>query len=342
MQVYRKAYAIQPSATLMNVGHQEVFGYRPDKRRMPKAIGKVKRKPAISIIGAGRLGTALALALVSRGYLVEALVTRQLSRAQKATRLLSTSALALSETQLDELPASKLILIATPDDVIGSVARRLAAAQKGMPKGRTVLHTSGALSSAVLKPLSDVGFHAGSLHPLVSVSDSASGAANLPDAFFCLEGDGAAVRVARQVVRDLGGRSFSIDSRHKALYHAAAVMASGHLVALFDIAAEMLQRCGLDQKNAQRVLLPLVESTVKNLSSSGPARALTGTFARGDLATIRKHLAALAGDGPAEALTAYRLLGQRSLMLMTMNGADPAILKQIADVLKRAPKNRRR
>src|ERR1700687_1701610 len=130
---------------------------------MPRKIGLIKRRPAVSIIGAGRLGTALALALASRGYLVEALVTRQLSRAQKATKLLSASALAFSETQLDELPASELILIVTPDDVIATVARKLAAAQKGMPQGRTVLHTSGALSSAVLKPLAEVGFHAGSL-----------------------------------------------------------------------------------------------------------------------------------------------------------------------------------
>jgi len=114
------------------------------------------------------------------------------------------------------------------------------------------------------------------------------------------------------------------------------------VVALFDIAAEMLQRCGLDQKNAQSVLLPLVESTVKNLSGSEPARALTGTFSRGDLTTIRRHLEALALEGPAEALTAYRLLGQRSLMLMAKNGADPAILKRIANVLKRAPTKRGR
>lgn len=309
---------------------------------MPKRIAKVKRKLSVSIIGAGRLGTALALALAARGYPVQAVVSRRLSQAQKARRLLGGKALALSESQLNQLPARGLVLISTPDDVIGEVARNLAKAQKGSAPGRSALHVSGALSSEVLKPLAEVGFHVGSLHPLVSVSDSVSGVISLGNAFYCLEGDDTAVRVARMLVRDLGGRSFAIDSRHKALYHAAAVMASGHVVALFDIATEMLTRCGLNQTSARRVLLPLVGSTVKNLSSSEPARALTGTFARGDLATVRRHLAALTSDTLEDALAAYRLLGQRSLRLMEKNGADHRILNQIDSALKRAAKARRR
>src|SRR5207245_750798 len=106
------------------------------------------------------------------------------------------------------------------DDVITLIAGRLAAFQKDVSPSRTVLHTSGALSSKILAPLAAVGLHIGSLHPLVSVSDPVSGAANLREAFYCLEGDRAALRVARAVVRDLGGQSFSIDSRNKALYHA--------------------------------------------------------------------------------------------------------------------------
>jgi predicted short-subunit dehydrogenase-like oxidoreductase (DUF2520 family) len=300
-----------------------------------RRASQIQIKPTVSIIGAGRLGTALALALASRGYSVEAVVARSLSHAQKARRALADG-LALSESQLSELPASTLILIATPDDVISSVARKLAKSQKGKPKGRTVLHTSGALSSEMLKPLQSVGFHTGSLHPLVSVSDSRVGAADLQAAFYCLEGDPEATRLARRIVRDLGGRSFSIDSRQKALYHASAVMASGHMVALFDLALEMLTRCGLNEATARKVLMPLIESTVRNLSNSTPARALTGTFARGDLATVRKHLEALISEGQGDALAAYRLLGKRSLKLLKENGGDAAVLKQIQKILDQA------
>ena len=144
------------------------------------------------------------------------------------------------------------------------------------------------------------------------------------------------MRVARALVRNLGGQSFSIDSESKALYHAAAVMASGHLVALFDIAAEMLVRCGVDQKSARRVLMPLVESTVKNLLSSDPAHALTGTFARGDLATVQRHLEALNANGLFDGLRAYQLLGRRSLELAKRNGANAIVVKKIVSVLDQA------
>jgi predicted short-subunit dehydrogenase-like oxidoreductase (DUF2520 family) len=301
---------------------------------MPKQAATPGGKLTVSLVGAGRLGTALALALASRGYEIQAVVARRVAAARKAARLFDKQPMALSEKQLDRLPQSGLILIATPDDIISTTARSLAATLRHAPSGRTALHTSGALSSKVLSPLAEAGFHVGSIHPLVSVSDPESGAAGLREAFYCLEGDRAALRVARSVVRDLGGRSFSIHARNKALYHAAAVMASGHIVALIDIAMEMLARCGLDRRDAQRVLLPLIKSTVNNLSISDPAHALTGTFARGDLATVKRQLAALNAEDLGEALGAYKLLGYRSLQLARKSGAPQALLKKIADTLE--------
>lgn len=301
---------------------------------MPRSQKQIKNRPKVSIIGAGRLGTALALGLVTRGYSIEALVTRRLAQAQKGRRLVPGVRLALTDNQLDELPDSELILIATPDDTIASVAAKLAQTQRLTAPGRTVLHTSGALSSEVLKPLADPGFHTGSLHPLISVSEPRAGVASLSGAFYCVEGDQEALRVAQRIVKDLGGRSFSIESHHKALYHAAAVMASGHMTALFDLAAEMLTRCGLDDANARRVLLPLLESTWKNLTTSDPSGALTGTFARGDEATVQKHLAALGSIGEPDALKAYRLLGRRSLRLLAKKGGGPAVIKRIERMLE--------
>ena len=306
---------------------------------MSRKTPQIESKPAISVIGAGRLGTALALALAAQGYPVEAMVARRLGHAQRARRTLAGTGLALSAGQLKALPPSKLILITTPDDAIESVARELARVQKGMPGGRTVLHTSGALSSEVLEPLMDIGFHTGSLHPLVSVSDPVVGAADLRGAFFCMEGNAAGLRVARQIVRDLGGHGFSIEAGHKALYHAAAVMASGHMTALFDIAIEMLAHCGLSAPRARKVLLPLVESAARNLSTMEPARALTGTFARGDVATVRRHLKALEEQGLPEALAAYVLLGRRSLSLIKRNEPQDA---QISKLLQLSKKGTRR
>jgi len=287
----------------------------------------------ISIIGAGRLGTALAIALDSRGYDVQAVVARRLNHARKAARSLSCNSRALREGQLGDLPDSNLFLISTPDDAINAVAAQLKVAKENSGRKGTVLHTSGALSSAVLDPLAELGFHTGSLHPLVSISNPQVGASAFGGAFFCLEGDQTAMRVGKGLVKDLGGRSFSIESRHKALYHAAAVMSSGHVTALFDLAVEMLTNCGLTPDAARRILLPLLESTWKNLTTSDAAGALTGTFARGDEATVKKHLAALKGAKISDALAVYRLLGIRSLELFAEHGGKPTTTKRIRKLL---------
>jgi len=304
---------------------------------MPKAAHKIKSKPSFSIVGSGRLGTALAIAMSSAGYRSEAVVTRHPARAKKAAALVGGATLALSANELHLLPPSKIVFIATPDDEIANGAQTLADAQRNRVKGRIVLHTSGALSSDVLAPLAAIGFQVGSLHPLASVSDPRTGPANLRGAFYCIEGDVGAARMARAIVRDLKGRSFSIRARYKPLYHAAAVMASGHVVALVDLAAEMLVKCGLDPGKARRVLRPLLESTLTNLLTGDPASALTGTFARGDLATVQRHLSVLGGPGLSVALDVYRALGAHSLDLTKKHGADAQILDKMSKALESFP-----
>ena len=305
-----------------------------------------QRKPTINIIGAGRLGTALALALAARGYHIEAIMARRLNHARRAAALLATGAQAVSVTRLDLLPPADLLFITTHDDRIAQAAACLADSfAKANHQGQrhaTALHCSGALSSDVLSPLARVGLRTGSMHPLVSISEPVQGAERLRGAFFCVEGDAQAVRLARALVRDLEGHSFSIDGRDKALYHAAAVTASGHMVALFDIATEMLTRCGLTERRARAVLMPLVRSTLDNLSVQEPSRALTGTFARADIATVRAHLLALRKLSSRGALEAYLLLGARSLQLARENGQDAAAVRQLARALSEAWKSGRR
>ena len=311
----------------------------------------MKRIPTVSIIGAGRLGTALARALAACGYTNEAVVSRTVRHARRSAELIGTHPLAHASTQLDQLPASDILFITTPDDAVAKVAAELAATvdnhagkvksvgQGKDHRGRTALHASGALSSVALESLRDAGFATGSMHPLVSVSDPLHGAESLGSAFFCVEGSTSAVRVARSLVRALGAQSFSINSGDKALYHAAAVMASGHTTALFDISMEMLARCGLSDRRARAVLLPLLRSTLENLSAQDPAHALTGTFARADTTTVRRHLAALRSQRMKDALAAYTLLGRRSLQLAKAGGASPDSLKEIARALVDAEKD---
>ncbi|HEY8411315.1 MAG TPA: Rossmann-like and DUF2520 domain-containing protein, partial [Pyrinomonadaceae bacterium] len=199
-------------------------------------------------------------------------------------------------------------LISVPDDQIANVAAKLN--QLELDRKPVALHTSGALSSEVLSPLRAKGWSTASIHPLISVSDPT---ASIKGAFWSVEGDANAVRMAKTLVRDLGGDSFSIRTADKPLYHAAAVMTSGHVTALFDVALEMLVECGLTRQTARRILQPLLASTVQNLETKDPAHALTGTFSRGDIETVKRHLAAIKQHKLADALELYCRLGKRSL-----------------------------
>jgi predicted short-subunit dehydrogenase-like oxidoreductase (DUF2520 family) len=239
---------------------------------------------------------------------------------------------------------SELILVTTPDDSIPKIAGELALvlkqrnqtnAARRRPKP-IVLHTSGALSSAVLSPLNELGFAVGTMHPLMSISGQAAEAQSFSGIHFSLEGDRAAVNLGKQLVRELGGVSLVIDRDSKPLYHAAALMASPNLTALIDIAIEILTRCAIRPSQARQMLLPLIRSTVENLVTQNPRRALTGTFKRGDIDTVRLHLAALAAERLTEALRAYEILGQRSLTISEI----PKSKKQaIESVLVEATEN---
>lgn len=292
----------------------------PDRKR--------KQKPSVSIIGTGRLGTALAVALSARGYVLRSLVARRVESARKAATLVRHSAspsdgdvATVAAKQIGSLPQADLFLISVPDDQIEGVARVLSKLRFD-PKP-VALHTSGALSSEVLSPLAAQGWSVGSVHPLISVPD-----ANAPidGAFWSVEGDRRAVRLAKTLVRDLGGTSFSIRTAEKPLYHAAAVMTSGNVTALFDVALEMLVACGLTRKTARQVLQPLLISTAHNLETKDPSAALTGTFSRGDVETVKCHLAALKQHDLKDALDLYCRLGKRSLKLAKKRSGITRIL----------------
>lgn len=286
-----------------------------------------KPKPEVSLIGTGRLGSALAIALADEGYTIGALVSRRRESARRAANLLDVPTRVLALKELAGQPRPDLLLIATHDDQIAGVAEAVAKLDWETTRSKsTVLHTSGALSSDVLSALRKKDWNVGSLHPLASVSEPRTGARLLRGAFWCVEGDKRAVSLGRSIVRDLAGNSFSIDSDKKPLYHAAAVMVSGNVTALFDVALEMLRQCGLTRAEARRALLPLLKSAVDNLDKMDPAQALTGTFARGDVETVKRHLASL--EGNEAVLQLYRLLGLWSLNLAAPK-LDAKLVKQI-------------
>jgi predicted short-subunit dehydrogenase-like oxidoreductase (DUF2520 family) len=273
------------------------------------------------------MGGALALALAKRKYRITAVVSRSKKSARKLAEQISGDVKTLSISQLNSLIASDIILITTPDTEIASTAEKLALTKNIGTWKPVILHSSGSLSSEILLPLKEMGCAAGSMHPLASISEPRAGTKRFKNAYFCVEGDRDAQRAAKQIVRDLQGRAFSLETKYKPLYHAAAVMTSGHTTALFSTAVDTLTKCGLSPEKAGAVLLPLLKGTIENLEKQTPAQALTGTFARVDTGAFERHVKLLAENTGEDVLEIYLLLGKVSLKLAEEQGADKERIK---------------
>lgn len=285
---------------------------------------------SIAIIGVGRMGGALAIALSKKGYEVTQLITRSYEKARRIADLIEPRPQIINSREIEKLSANA-IFITTPDGEIPAIVEDLAEHLEHLPY---IFHTSGALSSKILQQLSDEGCEVASLHPLVSISDAEIGANHFKNAYFCLEGDSEAITLGKEIIEELEGQAFSIGTQYKTLYHASAVTACGHLTALVSAAVEMLSKCGLNSEESQKILLPLITSTVQNLAIQTPAAALTGTFARADVETLRNHLQTLRENSSAELLEIYKLLGMRSLPLAKSQGADETKLEEMKHILE--------
>lgn len=290
----------------------------------------------ISIIGVGRLGGALGKALAEKGFEIENLVVRDESEnARKVSEAITPKPRIIKFSQLSEI-SSDAIFITTQDAEIETVAKNLARELKNKP---LVFHSSGSLSSEVLSDVKRIGCAVASVHPLAAISDSILGARRFADAFFCVEGDAEAVEKATEIVAALGGKSFSIETKYKTLYHASAVTASGHLVALIDVALEMFQKCGVAEPNARAILMPLVKSTIENLRTQTTAEALTGTFARADAETLRRQIKILSETVSAEAFEVFLQLGLRSLHLAERQDANGKNIEEMRAAIELAKRN---
>lgn len=270
-------------------------------------------KPKIAIIGAGRVGATLGRLFHEAGYPIGAVLTRRRSRAQRACRFIGDGQPThrLSPAVLD----AQIFLLATPDKAIGGVAEQLARLGGKTLRGKIALHTSGALSSHVLRPLAHQGAHVGSMHPLQTFAQPQAGRERLRGILFAVEGNRQARRQAAQLARAVGGYPVAISSRHKALYHAAAALACGHQLALMDAAARIFVRAGMPPARASRRagLVRLVREMLSNFERLGGRRAWTGPLERRDLATLRLHARALRTEPALRDV--YRALGELALRL---------------------------
>ncbi len=269
----------------------------------------------IAVIGAGNVGKVLGLALSRKGYLLSGAVTRTSAGRDAAGEILKCSV--YEQPHLASRQA-EIVFITTPDRVIEEVCQETAA-KGGFSAGQVVLHCSGALSSGILESAREAGALVLSMHPLQTFPGLEAGLRALPGTFFAVEGDSAAFPVAEELVQALEGRVISIPTEMKMLYHAAACMACNYLSSLLDGALSIYDRMDVSQEEALEALYPLIAMTLQNVREVGPEKALTGPIARGDLETVRSHLAAMNISCP-ELLPMYCTMGKYTVQLALRKG----------------------
>jgi predicted short-subunit dehydrogenase-like oxidoreductase (DUF2520 family) len=271
---------------------------------------------SLSIIGAGRVGSALGRCLSELGWKIDAVVTRSNAGARRAVRFIGAGKASAGLTR--QILVSSVILISTPDDQIANVAQELARIGGEELRGKVVLHTSGAMDSAPLEAARKRGAKVGSLHPLQSFSGVAVPA--LEGRIFTVEGETQAVRVAQRIARALGGSPVRLASSKKLLYHAAATMAAGHVLAVEEAATQLLVSLGMKRSEAVRGLLPLTRQVLENFERLGPRAAWTGPLSRGDYKIVRAHLDALQ-ESPGEFAQAYEALNRLAARVLPQDSA---------------------
>jgi predicted short-subunit dehydrogenase-like oxidoreductase (DUF2520 family) len=247
-----------------------------------------------AIVGAGRLGSAIASALHTSGAVVSELVVRNRPSSIKAAKPLSRTVCAKVLTDASKCTA-QVVWVCVADSEIAKVARQMAKA--GEWPGRAVLHSSGALSSDELDPLRRRGAHVASVHPMMSFVHGVRPA--LQGVTFAMEGDEQALRVARQVVRKWKARAIEIRKQDKALYHAWGAFLSPLIVAELATSEKVAAAVGISPVEARKVMAPILRQTIDNYLEHGPEAAFSGPIVRGDAETVRRHLQALKNVSPA-------------------------------------------
>jgi predicted short-subunit dehydrogenase-like oxidoreductase (DUF2520 family) len=263
--------------------------------------------PRIGFIGAGRVAKGLAWGLAQSSHNVVAAASRSMvSAEQLAARIAGCRPAANAQDVADR---SDLVFITVPDDAIAAVA-----ASVRWRQAMAVVHCSGATEVAVLACAADQGAQTGGFHPLQFFADPEVALAGLPGCTIGIEAGEPLLSRLEGLAAALQCRALRLPPGCRARYHAGAHYAGGFVFALLKEAADMWQSFGVSRDDAVRALVPLLRGTATAAEQSGLARGLAGTYSRGDLSTVKKHLDALGRLGP-EALHLYCELALRSIPL---------------------------
>lgn len=255
----------------------------------------------LGFIGAGKAGCSFSRYLQETRAEISGFYSKTLKHSEQAAEDMG-AAVFLCLRQV--VSASDVIMITTPDSMIGEIWNQIKDRSQGLLQGKTFCHMSGSLSSELFQERQKFGAYGCSLHPMQAISSKKT---DLSGAFFTAEGDQEAVSLMKALLTEKGNPVAVMEPANKKRYHMAASTASNLMAGLAQMAIDSLVECGFHQDMALRVLAPLMRGNMENICEKGVAAALTGPVERGDWETVRSHLAQLEG----EKREIYRLLSRQ-------------------------------
>jgi len=281
-------------------------------------------------VGAGRVGTALAVLLGRAGHRIVGVAGRS-GTAERAGRFLPGVPVL---SAADAAEAGDVVLIGTPDDRIAGMCSDLAA-RGAFRSGQWVAHLSGATSLDALAAAEGMGARTLSLHPLQTCPTVEAALQRIPGSAMAVTAGGEeGLALGEELASDVGARPFQLADQARALYHAAGVFGSNYLVVAFALAERLMAEAGVDRPAEK--LLPLAKAALDNAAEMGPGPALTGPVARGDAGTVVRTLAALQRDMP-DVIPAYVTLAREAARLAAQAGTlDEVGRARLEEVLGRS------
>jgi predicted short-subunit dehydrogenase-like oxidoreductase (DUF2520 family) len=268
----------------------------------------------IGIIGTGAVGAALAEILNNAGYTVVSLAGRDEERTKSVAGKFGVKH--YSKNNEETVDRSDVIFLCLPDDALTDEIKRLAG-KAGELKGKIVYHTSGAVSSAVFKPMREKGAVAASFHPLQTVPRDGK-STNFKDRAIAIEVTMRRSIFAVSIVKTVGAYPMLLQEEQKALYHTTATLASNGLVGLAGVVEELIGTVGLEEEGRQ-YFYRLMEQSLKNSEELTAPTAITGPASRGDIATLKNHLDELRQSAP-HIVPIYIVAGSHCVNLAIRSG----------------------
>jgi len=281
----------------------------------------------LGFIGAGKVGTALAVRLSGKDYPVVAVYDVKPEAAENFAQVVSGSKV-VSKKQ-DVADAAELVFITTTDDFINQTAAELK-----WRAGQMAVHCSGANSTALLEPAKKQGALVGVFHPGQAFTDKEQAIQNIAGATFDIEAEEPLFSTFKELAAALDGYWVEVKATERPVFHVAEELCALFVYLNFKVAVKMMEAINLSGEQAKQVLLPLLKATTRNIETFGTAQVLPGPIDRGDAETVKRHIAGLRSIFPS-GLPLYRELALQNVTLALEWGSiDQKKAEEIRAVLQ--------